>query len=506
MDLEFTTKVKSKGLDMYDIIEKAEAMDALTDEGIKDGMLDDVIAACEDDIKDDRKIMSARVAESARPHGTAVLDMDRAKYAASVLKMPVNFRDWEFIRDLNRRDNNTVLPSHEEILEVFGTWEAFWEAAGFSLMDHDRDSVVNFTLDDKPNGCFARKEFDEQFPDLPSSRLVEGIFGTWKDYQDAVKRLKDGRLLPAERIRQLADKGMPIGEIEDSIIDEFRMKQGIELKYRSQNPLLHEEIEKAIEAAEKYRQGRILTRSDLIKTYKKVQTISSCRIKGFRFFDGVKKARTRELMATDIVDHLVEYGNGSRRLSYAGLEGVNFTSYIYLQQQTDMLIDPSTSLVAEEDEEVYAAMRAIVDNQDILVGGEIFRELNLEGRLIHLALDNHSDKRFDVINLDFMGGWSASKEAALENLFGNMQVADNALLYITLLNSALERHRVHYGNNSCVKRKVYGTEDQDLLVRDKMANLCGKYGFSFELLHREEYFDTQPMLFFGFHLRKKTTD
>ncbi|MBW2999516.1 hypothetical protein KY339_02485, partial [Candidatus Woesearchaeota archaeon] len=215
---------------------------------------------------------------------------------------------------------------------------------------------------------------------------------------------------------------------------------------------------------------------------------------------GARKEEKRQEMLSDISNYLP----ADKKLTYLGLEAVNFKSYISLQKNLEGRINPTKSLVVEYDDETADAMKRIVANNDVIEGGEIFEGLTIENDLLHNAVKKHKNKSFDVMNLDYMGGWSKTKEKALEYLFENGQIADNALLYLTLLNSNTEKGRIKNGCfSNGIGRKKYGTDDQRALVEGKLMGLCEKHGYDYKIVRCEEYFDTQRMLFFGFHLEKQ---
>ena len=77
-------------------------------------------------------------------------------------------------------------------------------------------------------------------------------------------------------------------------------------------------------------------------------------------------------------------------------------------------------------------------------------------------------------------------------------------MYVTLLNSDIERHRVKNGcSNDVMERDGFGTDNQRALLDTTLQKLCDQHGYTLTRIRDDEYFDTQKMLFLGYHLQKK---
>jgi hypothetical protein len=88
-------------------------------------------------------------------------------------------------------------------------------------------------------------------------------------------------------------------------------------------------------------------------------------------------------------------------VSYLGLEGPNFTSYILVSQKLN--INPKTSLIPEHDRKAYNLMRSIANAHESIEGGKIFRGLNLYRGALEHAIEQPEFKKFryNWANLDY---------------------------------------------------------------------------------------------------------
>jgi len=340
---------------------------------------------------------------------------------------------------------------------------------------------------------------DSGFPELPSSSQVLELFGgDWKKYSGAVTQAREKAADPSERIGILLRAAHSVNEVETAIASEFSGIAGVDSKYKQKGAGLRQAIEERLEEIReraRVRAGALST--DVIEArYSTLEAIANTRISRFKLYNGARKSEKRAVIAEDVLSMLVQIGP-QQMFAYLGLEGVNFGSYIVLHQLLPGLIDPSASLIAECDCEAAMTMQSIVANYRLIEGGEVFEDLQVEKSYLHKALTK-SKGCFDVANFDFKGGWSKTKEAAIKTLFRKKQLSPQALLYVTLLNSEVERGRVRNGTTAGgICRKGYGTADQAALLVDCLAESAQKNGYSHKIFRAEEYFDTQPMLFFG---------
>lgn len=494
MVVEILTQANAAHIDLFDLISTASRLGALRGAEIDPGRMQEVLDACKETAvhgmitdADEPEIFDAKnVIEFARPMGA-----------------PVSTSEWDAKKRWYETTLNVRLPKSEDILEQYKTWEKFWEAAGFEVEDYTPAEIIDRTLGTKKSGFFTINECDAGFPDIPSSSLVKYRFGgDWKKYSTATRKAREKRKMPGIRIEQLLRQGKKVKEVEHAVVSEFADKPGVPDLYKRPSNDLYMQISVRKKEIDSDEAVNVLSRTAIGSDYSTIDDIANKQIKDFKLYSGARKAEKREMIAEDVFEHLVRK-DGPGKFRYLGLEGANFKSYIYLQQMLDGNIDPSASLVAESKQDVAASMQSIVDNHDLIDGGEIFDGLTVAPQLIHHAVNECTDMEFDIINLDFMGGWSMSKERTLDYLFRNGQIADHTLMYITLLNSETEKYRVKNGSDSSgIRRKGYYTDDQKALLETKIKRLCDMHGFDFKKLHCDEYFDTQKMLFFGFYLEK----
>jgi len=482
-------EVNAKGLDLYAVIQAASEMNVLNGQGIVPDKLDEVLARFSVDVPVEEDESDPR---------------DNALNCANGLDTPVSPLDWDVLAGQHQAETGQYVLSSKDILKTHSTWEQFWTDAGFDLDEYDPSDIVAMTLEMKQKGHLARKEFDSQFPERPSASYVLKTFKEdWKEYSGAVERRRQSVVLPDERIDELLSEGKTVYTITNMVVSEYARNHRVGGIYRSMSKDLSSLIATKLRQSENEKSKNILTREDIENEHNTLENIAEKQIKQFRFYSGAKKAGKRERMFEDIVDYLVHSNDPSQKLSYLGLEGVNFSSYILLQDGLDKMIDPEKSVVAESKDPLAEAMRTIIDNCDTIEGGEIFEGLTLEQDYLHKALVRHKDRQFSLLNLDFMGGWSATKEVVFEQLFNEDMIADEALIYVTLLNSDLEKYRVENGNHANgITRKAYGTDDQVRLLEDKLKGLSRKNGYTLVPVCEDEYFDTQKMLFFGFYVTK----
>jgi len=153
---------------------------------------------------------------------------------------------------------------------------------------------------------------------------------------------------------------------------------------------------------------------------------------GYRAFDSKDKDVTREIMTETYMDILED-----TQVAYLGLESERFSSLRWFAEYLNY--DASSSTVIERDKRVYNAMKA---TQEYATNG-LKNVLNgLEIRLGDFDEEiNRLDKRYNLINLDYCGDYSKTKEKAIATLFRRKLLQDDALLFITLDDSPIGRWR-----------------------------------------------------------------
>ncbi|MBW2964341.1 hypothetical protein KY363_02680 [Candidatus Woesearchaeota archaeon] len=501
--------VNERGLDMASVIRKAAELNALNGSGILASKLELVLDVCSRDLGS-RMVIERPEPVRQEQHGAVkVISPAGATELAEKMKLPLSKLDWDTNKNLYERMFGISIPCSDEITGHFGTWEGFWSAAGFDMELYSPKEIIEMTLQVQKQGFFTRKHFDGKFPDLPSSSYVLQAFGgSWKNYADAVSRARGKARRPLDRIRELLSSGVSVRQTRDVIVAEFADRPEVDLIYRKRTNDLYKRISRVQKQLKDDLNRQRLSRDEIAEDYSTLESIANKNIRMFRLYAGRHKVEKRVEIADDVCACLVQSAGDAPRFAYLGLEGPNFGSYIVLQEFLSSgtgtpTIDPARSLVAESNKHAAASMQSIVDNHDVIEGGVIFEGLKVENAYLSYALDYHREKRFDIINLDYMGGWSRTKAEDIQKLFGYGQIADSALLYVTLLNSDIEKYRVRNGcTNDALDREGFGTDDQKMLLNTTLERLCDRHGYRINVVRDEEYFDTQKMLFIGFHLEK----
>ena len=191
-------------------------------------------------------------------------------------------------------------------------------------------------------------------------------------------------------------------------------------------------------------------------------------------------------------------------VQYLGLESSNMCSYI--QFASALPIDPTQSLIAERDTYKSNIIDSLITHHAVIDGGFIFKGLGLFPGDVHDAVGQprrkKNNKNYNLINLDYEGGWSKDKEETIERLFAN-HVSKNAILSITLNNSPIERTRVK--NIRGKHKHRYNTFDQHTLLEQHMNTVAAAHGFSCTRLFAETYYsNTKEMITYGYALHKNT--
>ncbi|MBW2981595.1 hypothetical protein KY343_01820 [Candidatus Woesearchaeota archaeon] len=169
----------------------------------------------------------------------------------------------------------------------------------------------------------------------------------------------------------------------------------------------------------------VFTKNRISKHFISLKDIKSAQFYGVPKFP---KSQIRDNMFLQMIDCLDE----NQEVYYLGLEGPNFSSYIELADIMD--VNPDKSLVAEHNRNAYNMMDSFVRNHDAIEGGEIFDGLNLYYGDLSNALDHHRDKKFNFVNLDYMGPFSKEKVETIRKLFQEKRFMEQSVLYITVSN------------------------------------------------------------------------
>ncbi|MBW2995110.1 hypothetical protein KY312_02055 [Candidatus Woesearchaeota archaeon] len=248
---------------------------------------------------------------------------------------------------------------------------------------------------------------------------------------------------------------------------------------------------------------RNLKKAGLITWYsiaKDYNTLDKIKNAKFEEFPVYPKQSIRDEMLLEMIDNLRELEN----IRYLGLEGPNFGSYIELADA--VTVDRPNSVIAENNKRAYRMIESIVRNAGRIEGGQIFKDLNLFYGDLSDAVDQYRGKRFNFVNLDYMGSFSKEKMHTMGKLFENSMFMDNAVLYITLSNHERDKERLKRGSNNLPDefKNGFGTGDQHKIVGDYLRNLASMTGYTIHEINCREYKSKKtPMLFMSYRIEKK---
>lgn len=215
--------------------------------------------------------------------------------------------------------------------------------------------------------------------------------------------------------------------------------------------------------------------------------------------NGKNKKRIRESFPELIEKYLIK-DQEVKLISYAGLENVNFRSYITLARNVRGF-STDRSLIIEANLRNYNIMNSIKRHASIWgeEGINLFEKLTIENGLMSdvfkdLYYDTH---RFNVLNLDFDGQFSPNKELTFRLLFNNSLISPPALLFVTLNNNESKRQWVRqwYRKDTIEQENLL-----DKCVEDKCVRIYGEKN-KVNLIYREFYTDTSDMIFSAYHIK-----
>jgi hypothetical protein len=137
---------------------------------------------------------------------------------------------------------------------------------------------------------------------------------------------------------------------------------------------------------------------------------------------------------------IIEDALKDRPLNYLGLETEQFLSVRALYQRLNL--SPEDSLIVEQDRRTFAAMKSVVGH---LPNGEgrALRRIDIRNNPIERELHMTPERsfQFNVVNLDFLGHMSESKEYCLQLLLQKCLLDSEALVFLTLQDNELARAR-----------------------------------------------------------------
>lgn len=184
---------------------------------------------------------------------------------------------------------------------------------------------------------------------------------------------------------------------------------------------------------------------------------------GLRRFSSQDKVAVREFMVELTALELQDLG-----IRYLGLETERFESVRRLADYVNL--EPESSVIVESDSRVVNAMnsaRGMWKSDE----GKMLRSLTIIPGKIERELETLAapEQGFNVVNLDWLGHLSASKEYALQLLFDRDLLAERALIFVTLQDSALARARARQG------AYIDGDQTSNLTrITERYAKLTGR--------------------------------
>jgi hypothetical protein len=162
------------------------------------------------------------------------------------------------------------------------------------------------------------------------------------------------------------------------------------------------------------------------------------------------------------------------------------------------------SLAVERARKEANVMRSILSHWDIVEGGDIFDGLNFYEGCVDEAVNRRLDKitkdGFNLIFLDYQGSWGKDKEQAVRNLFKYQNLADGAILLLTLNKSPIELSRFERGRGC--GQDGYHTKDQEVTCLGYIEDLCKEGGYHCDIILEDQYKDTVDMETLGFCISK----
>jgi hypothetical protein len=234
----------------------------------------------------------------------------------------------------------------------------------------------------------------------------------------------------------------------------------------------------------------ILSPLYISKHYPTLEDLMSRRVGSVQLY-GKEKQREEMIRAG------AEALGSLKDVSYLGLEGPNFTSYILVSQKLG--VNPKTSVIPEHERNVYNLMRSIVNANESIDGGKIFRGLNLYRGTLEYAIQQPEFRKFKFnwANLDYEGGMCPDKARTITALFEGRKFADNAVLFVTVNNEPrMQKH--------CAED--FGQEDQAVALTGVVTENAAAKGYKAEMIHECAYTSkitrNKPMLLVGYKITR----
>lgn len=405
-------------------------------------------------------------------------------YIKKYKEVPSVFK-WEGARKNDSEFENA--PSLRTIVIYFNTWNRFIKAGGHApnqrfgkLSDEEvtrkKDTALKYLqkyvrkYGEVPS-CSDWNEArlkDPEFENAQVDHLISYHFTTWNEF------IKTGGYEPNKELLSNQEK--------QQIEQLFRMGKSyreISLIVRRSAPAVRTNLKKLGLYSSRFIKKHIAS----------ISVIISREIDGVKLYDGQGKKRIRGMMLESTVDHL----SNPFDVNYIGFPSANFVDYSLLYDEIG--VSPEESLAVERERRIANIMRSIIDNFAVIIGGERFEGLNLHKGPLVRAVSESPEMQFNFFSLDFLGGWSPGKERSVDLLFANGQVADEAVMFLSLNNSLQERMRLLRGRGPVPS---YGTDNQYILATNALKLAAQRSGFAMQELFTTEYQDSRiPMLVIG---------
>lgn len=325
--------------------------------------------------------------------------------------------------------------------------------------------------------------FQESY--IPSAKEIIRAFGKWEDFLEKAKKsefeqkyekIKSVFLESDEKYTPRLSRKSPVHQL---VVRDVAKAAGVS--------------EKKVEAFLKengFLDGEFINKS--LNSLEKIASTPICD----KLYNGAGKSTGR-----DIIYISASELENQKNLSYLGLPSANFLCYLTFHKYFN--IDPTKSLVVERNRKEANVMHSIIRHHNLIERGEIFKGLKLYEGPVEEALRSNSTKgmKFQLIFLDYEGGFAPKKEEAIKNLFVYGHLENMSLFYITLNNSPIELSRIKGGRGLS---NGYGTTDQNKIINDCIQ----KYVKGFNVLQTLDptltrYKDTVEMITLGFKFTKK---
>lgn len=392
-------------------------------------------------------------------------------------------------RPLNRAEWDSLYPSEnssKEILKKFNIkdWHEFWELCEFPVAPYTKEDMIRYgKAIGMENMEIKREQWDYflQLPNLqneriPDSRTIIIEFGSWTRFQQAIK------IKPSHRNREKKK----LLEIE-----ELFLKGLIPINIARKTGWPKNKIEEYLSEV------GLFSPEYIREHFPSLEEITGRQIRNIKFYNGEEKKILREFMISETAKIL----KNSKQICYCGLPGPNFIDYALIAENFEII--PEKSLAAEYDKVSGYIMHSFIKNWNQIRGGEIFRRLKLYPGRIENALKEprYADMQFNLINHDCIGGWGKDKCAAINNLFMHKHLADEALIFITLNNSAFEQKRAECSRGY---KLLYTPGDKHIDIAKRcIEHLAKKNKMEATEIYRMPYRDTIEMITGAYFIKRK---